>query len=220
MAPIKDNMKEAKEKGKKVLKSLVQKDGNGKFTPPPAPRPRREFLNNAMGMLFIFLVLMTVYSLISENRTKSTLIPISEVAADVARGDVAEIKAAGEGLTVLYKKGNITKLSQKEPGVGLSETLVNYGVPAERLREVKISVEKESGVGFWLRSLAPFIIPILFIAVFIWFLTRQVMGAGMQAFTFGQSKPRVIFPHDKKQKVTFKDVAGVREAKQELAEIV
>jgi len=220
MAPIKDNMKEAKEKGKKVLKSLVQKDGNGKFTPPPAPRPRREFLNNAMGMLFIFLVLMTVYSLISENRTKSTLIPISEVAADVARGDVAEIKAAGEGLTVLYKKGNITKLSQKEPGVGLSETLVNYGVPAERLREVKISVEKESGVGFWLRSLAPFIIPILFIAVFIWFLTRQVKGAGMQAFTFGQSKPRVIFPHDKKQKVTFKDVAGVREAKQELAEIV
>ena len=53
------------------------------------------------------------------------------------------------------------------------------------------------------------------IAVFIWFLTRQVKGAGMQAFTFGQSKARIIPPNDKKQRVTFKDVAGAKEAKEE-----
>jgi cell division protease FtsH len=42
----------------------------------------------------------------------------------------------------------------------------------------------------------------------------------MQAFTFGQSKARIISPDDKKQRVTFKDVAGAKEAKEELAEIV
>jgi cell division protease FtsH len=56
--------------------------------------------------------------------------------------------------------------------------------------------------------------------VIAWFITRQVRGAGMQAFTFGQSKARIISPDDKKQRVTFKDVAGAKEAKEELAEIV
>ena len=215
---LKDNMKEAKEKGKKVINALSPKDTKGK-TPPPE-RPMREFLNNAMGMVFIFLVLMTVYSFIAGNRTETSEIPISEVAADVARGDVVEVKVAGETLTVVYGKGNNEKLSHKEPGVAFSETLVNYGVPVERLQAVKISIVKEGGFTFWFINLAPYLIPLLLFAMLVWFFTRQVKGSGMQAFTFGQSKPRVIFPNDKKQKVTFKDVAGVKEAKQELAEIV
>ena len=182
--------------------------------------PWRDFLNNASSALFILLILMTAYSFIAENRSASTLIPISEVAADVARGDVSEIKIAGEALTVVYKKDAVVKEAKKEWGVALSETLRNYGVSAERLQAVKIGVEEESGLAYWFGALAPFIIPVFFIAVFIWFMTRQIRGAGMQALSFGQSKPRIIFPNDKKQKVTFKDVAGVKEAKQELAEIV
>lgn len=210
-----------KEKGKKAFKSFSPNSSHeqkGKSTPPP--HPWREFVNNATGMLFIFLVLMTVYSLIAENRTEVSDIPISEVAADVTRGDVGEIRISGEDLTIIYTKGNIEKQSKKEPGLGLSETFVNYGVPTEKLQTVKISVEKEGGLGYWFFNLVPYLIPLLFLGVLIWFFTRQVKGAGMQAFTFGQSKPRIIFPHDKKQKVTFKDVAGVKEAKQELLEIV
>ncbi len=212
------NLKEkVKEKGKKAFKPFIS-GGNGNG---PSPKsPGRELLNNAMATLFIFLVLLTVYSLITENRTAETYIPISEVAADVTRGDVSEIKVRGDELEVIYTKGGIVKNSKKEIGNPLSEVLVDFGVPAEALRKVKIGVEKESGFRYWFFSLAPFIIPILFIIVFIWFLSRQIKGAGMQAFTFGQSKPRIIFPHDKKQKVTFKDVAGVKEAKQELLEIV
>ena len=201
-----------------MLTRLAPEQGSGKEK--QSPRPGRELWNNAMSMLFIFLVLMTVYSLIAENRVKTSEAPISEVAADIARGDVAEIRIAGEKLTVVYGKGNIEKSAHKEPGVALSETLRNYGVLPEKLQAVKISVEKESGFAFWFANLAPFLIPALFILAFIWFLTRQIRGAGMQAFSFGQSKPRIIFPHDKKQKVTFKDVAGVKEAKEELTEIV
>ncbi len=215
---LQDDMKE---KGKKVLKNFSpKKSAPGPKPPPPPPRPGRELLSNAMAMLFIFLVLMTIYSLIVENRKKTTDVPISEVAADVERGDISEIHISGDELTVMYPKGNIEKSAKKETGSSLSETLKNYGVTPEKLQAVQITVEKEGGFAFWFTNLAPFIIPLLFIAIFIWFLTRQVRGAGMQAFTFGQSKPRIIFPSDKKQKVTFKDVAGVKEAKQELAEIV
>jgi len=64
------------------------------------------------------------------------------------------------------------------------------------------------------------LLPILFIVFFFWYLSRQVKGAGMQAFTFGQSKARITDPNDKNNKVTFKDVAGCKEAKEELKEIV
>jgi cell division protease FtsH len=115
---------------------------------------------------------------------------------------------------------NVVKVSQKESGLGLTETLANYGVTPAQLSAVSIEVKGASGFGFWLINLAPILIPILFIVFFIWFMTRQVRGAGMQAFSFGQSKARMISPDDKKQRVTFKDVAGVKEAKEELKEIV
>ncbi len=195
------------------------KNKRGEKSPPPKA-PWREALSNASSVLFIFLILMTVYSYLADNRSGAALIPISEVAADIARGDVAEIRTKGELLEVLYKKDEVTKSSKKEPYLALSETLRNYGVPPANLQAVKISIEEESGFSYWFGTLAPYLLPMLLIGIFIWFLMRQVRGAGMQALSFGQSKPRIIFPNDKKQKVTFKDVAGVREAKQELAEVV
>jgi cell division protease FtsH len=210
------------EKGKKVLRSFSSKRGGtgGRMLPPPPKRPGRDLWQNAMTMLLIFLALMTIYSFIAENTHEESVIPISEVASDIEHGDVSKIVVSGDTLAITYTKGDVVKQSKKEAGISLSETLGNYGVASEQLRAVEISVEREGGFLYWLVNLGPFIIPIFFILIFIWFLTRQVRGAGMQAFTFGQSKPRVIFPNDKKQKVTFKDVAGVKEAKEELKEIV
>ena len=71
-----------------------------------------------------------------------------------------------------------------------------------------------------LGQFAPFLFPLIFLGIIIWFLTRSVKGAGMQALSFGSSKARFIDPNDTSKKVTFKDVAGAKEAKQELEEIV
>src|SRR3989338_5438785 len=213
MASLKEKFRGRQEKGNNGNKG---RGGSGGGKP-----PGRDLLQSALTTLFIFIVLMTLYSFLTEGKKgEASEIPISEVAADIARGDVAEITISGDALEVVYAKGNITKRSKKEEGEPLSQTLLNYGVSAAQLQGVKIAVEKESGFAFWFANIAPFLIPVLFIVAFIWFLSRQIRGAGMQAFSFGQSKPRIIFPHDKKQKVTFKDVAGVKEAKQELAEIV
>jgi len=109
---------------------------------------------------------------------------------------------------------------QKETESSLSQTLFNYGVKPEALAKTAIEIKNESGFGYWLMNLLPFLLPILFIVFFFWYLSRQVKGAGMQAFTFGQSKARITDPNDKNNKVTFKDVAGCKEAKEELKEIV
>jgi cell division protease FtsH len=122
-------------------------------------------------------------------------------------------------LTATYE-GDVKKKSKKETNVALSETLSYYGISPEAFSKVKIEVRDESGFKYWFFNLAPIILPLILIGVFIWFLSRQVKGSGMQAFSFGQSKARMIDPRDAAQRITFADVAGAKEAKEELTEIV
>jgi cell division protease FtsH len=138
----------------------------------------------------------------------------------VRDGKVDTIQVEGSKLVAKYEDG-AEKISKKEPESSLSDTLKNYGVTSEELSAVKIDIQNPGGFGYWFANLAPILVPILFLLILIWYLSRQVKGgAGMQAFSFGQSKARVIYPDDTAQKVTFKDIAGVKEAKEELSEIV
>lgn len=193
---------------------------------PPQPRgpqaplpPKRPFWQSAVTIFLSILLLISLYSLIADEFTESDQIPLSQVARLVAEGEVENITVRGDELTLMLAD-DTERISQKETQASLVETLAAYGIEEEELSSVAITIEGSSGFVFWLGVVAPILIPILFIAFFIWFLSRQVKGAGMQAFTFGQSKARIIDPGDKSQQVTFKDVAGVEQAKEELLEIV
>ena len=170
--------------------------------------------------LLIFFLLIAVYSFLTDKAAPgSVTISLSELSTDIGKGTVSTITVDGDNLKATYKDG-IEKTSKKEPGNALTDTLVNYGVTALQISAVEIDIKEPSGFGYWAANLAPFLIPLIFIGFLIWFLSRQVKGAGMQAMSFGQSKARMTHPDDKKSKVTFKDVAGAKEAKQELSEIV
>ena len=199
--------------GKKPRRGLPM----GRF--PKMPRADNFWVNLATSILLLFL-LAGVYSYFAEGgATKPQDIPLSQLAADINTGLVTSIEVDGDDLNIVYAD-KAEKKSKKEAEAALSETLANYGVSNESLAKVEIDIKRESGWQFWLTVLAPFLAPLLLIAFFVWYLSRQVKGAGMQAFSFGQSKPRVIDPGDKVQRITFKDVAGAKEAKQELLEIV
>ena len=190
-----------------------------KKTPKSPKEPGGGVVSYVVSILLVFILLSSAYSYLS-NRTGSVeAIPISQLATDIKSGAVVSIVVSGDSLNLEYKDG-VKKTSKKETSEALTQTLVNYGVTKEQLAPIKIDIKNESGFGYWFSNLSPIIFPILFILIFIWFITRQVKGAGMQALTFGQSKARMIDPNDKSQRVTFKDVAGCKEAKEELGEIV
>jgi cell division protease FtsH len=191
-----------------------KKSGGGMFNP-GGPG----FMGNLLSTVLVFLVLISVYTLITTNNAAQKEIPLSQVAQDVKAGQVSTIKISGNDLALTYADGS-KKTSVQESSTGLPETLATYGVTPDQLSKVSISIEGQTGFKFWFLQLAPIILPIIFLAVLFWFLTRQVRGAGMQAFTFGQSKARMIDPADTAQRVTFADVAGAKEAKEELLEIV
>lgn len=174
-----------------------------------------------LGMAFaVFLVLSAGYSLVREyivNESES--VPISQVAADIDARKITTITVEGDSITALYTDKS-EKTSRKETETSLTETLANYNLPQEKIDAVKIEIKDEGGVRFWFLTLAPLLVPVLLLFGIIWYLSRQMRGAGMQAFTFGRSMARLTNPEDQVQKVTFADVAGAKEAKEELAEIV
>ena len=186
---------------------------------PKMPRSDSFWVNLATSVLLL-LLLAGAYGYFASDQTKAPAeIALSQLAQDVQAGKVATIIVDGDDLAVTYAD-KTEKKSKKEPDAALSQTLFNYGVSKDALDKVTIDIKRQSSWQFWLQTLAPFLAPLLLIGFFIWYLSRQVKGAGMQAFSFGQSKHRVTDPTDQSQRVTFKDVAGAKEAKIELLEIV
>ncbi len=178
-----------------------------------------QFLSNLATAVLVFLIIATLYSMVAGDKSKIAEIAVSQLAQDINAGTVKSISVVGGVVNVEYIDGT-KKKSKKEVEESLSQTLVNYGVLSENLAKVAIEIKSESGFGYWALNMLPFLLPIFLILFFFWFISRQVKGAGMQAFSFGNSKARLIDPDDTNQKVTFKDVAGAKEAKEELIEIV
>lgn len=179
------------------------------------------FWNNMLSTVLVLMLVVAAYSYFIEKKVEVQEISLSQIAADVKEGSVKEIVVRGSKLEVSYKDESRAKAEgKKETDSSVTETLTNLGVGHDALSAVSIDVKNETGFAYYLGTFAPFLFPLFFLLIIIWFFTRSVRGAGMQALNFGMSKARVIDPSDQSQKVTFKDVAGAKEAKQELEEIV
>ena len=168
----------------------------------------------------MMLVAFLVVSLTRNNQGSVAAMDIGEVAKLARAGDVDRITVNGQDLTVETEDGK-TYNSRKEDRGSVVEALQDLGVPASAFGsdadQIVIQVKVPS---IW-TNITPLlfsVVPVLLMAGFFIFLMRQAQGAGNQAFSFGKSKARV-FTGDKPT-VTFQDVAGAEEAKQELEEVV
>ncbi|OHA02825.1 MAG: cell division protein FtsH [Candidatus Sungbacteria bacterium RIFCSPHIGHO2_02_FULL_52_23] len=179
----------------------------------------KKFSKSLVWAITILLGISLLYSAVAGLTAQDKEISLSDLVAKINAGEVAAIDIVDASLAVKLKNGEELS-AQKEAEAGLTETLRNYGVEPAKLKDVQIAVKSSSGMSFVLGVLLPILAPVLLIAFFIWFTGRQVHKGSMQAFTFGQSRARLISPESETQKTTFKDVAGVKEAKEELKEVV
>jgi cell division protease FtsH len=183
-----------------------------------SPLKNSNFLEQLLITGLIFFILITGFNSLINWSSKTRELPISEVARLVQAGEVKKITVYNSEVEVVNNKDEKLK-AQKDTATSLEETLASYGVTAEAMQKVNIAVDNKTFSGFFV-SLLPILIPVLLFVVMGIFFARSLKGAGMQAMSFGQSKAKIIDPKDEKQKITFKDVAGAKEAKQELGEIV
>ncbi|MDB5259791.1 MAG: ftsH [Candidatus Nomurabacteria bacterium] len=201
-----------------MAKNKFQNRGdNKKAGGPKSGMKFRGITQQLVGAFIIFMVITWAYSYIQTGKNTPT-IPISEFASLVSQKQISSITVAGDTITGI-KEDKTSVQSKKEANASIFQTLSAYGVSTSTLSTTNITVQGEKGLAFW-GSLIPIILPILFLAFMIWWLARGIKGANMQALSFGQSRAKIIDPNDAKEKVTFKDVAGAKEAKEELMEIV
>lgn len=144
---------------------------------------------------------------------------ISELSTLVLNGEIKSISVVGSQLSVVDQRDQ-KFVSKRDVSESLETTFSKYGVSSEQLQAVTITNTDDKSVGGYILLFLPFLLPLLLIGLFFYMLTRQMKAGGMQAMTFGQSKAKIIDPDDISQKKTFADVAGAKEAKQELLEIV
>ncbi len=145
-------------------------------------------------------------------------VPLSEVTTLLKEEKVNSLLVAPGKLTAEIKESD-TKLEATISGnTEIPQYFTESGVTTEQISAVKIEFKNTSFATVLAGTILPFLIPFLLIALFIFFLMRQVQGSNNRALTFGQSS--VKLNDELKNKVRFSDVAGAKEAKEELSEIV
>ena len=169
-------------------------------------------------LLFIAIVAMVYFNIQKQPSGQGPLV-ISTVAQQIEAGKVARIIVNNDSsLTVISTgAGSVEQTSHKEPETTLVDQLLALGVTPEQLAKVSIEANPPSPWAGVL-TLASYLLPVILFAVLFWFIFRQAQGSNNAAMAFGKSKARMF--SGEHPTVTFEDVAGIDESKDELKEVV
>lgn len=177
-----------------------------------------------LNVFIFFLILIFIYSSVSsilekKDTRKEVEVSMGEIVKNINLSTTTK-NIIVDGAKVSLESGTDTLyIAKKESGESFLNILKNYEVSSNTLSLLNIKVKNEEDSSFW-SIILPILLPILFLGLMIYMLMRGVKGANMQALSFGQTRAKLIDPNDSKKKITFKDVAGAKEAKQELEEVV
>ncbi len=163
------------------------------------------------------LLISTLFSSYTLNSDKPEEIGMTALVEEVQAQSVERIEIEGAEVTVILKDGR-KQTTRKESSVSLSEELISYGITAQELKAAGLTVKDRSTRSYLLGVILPSLLPLFLLIFIFWFMFRQMQGANNKAMSFGMSNAREI--KDTKQKITFADVAGAKEAKIELQEVV
>ena len=179
----------------------------------------RSIAKNILLFFVLLFILGAVFSLYNQPVVKPKAMSIGELVQNIDEEKVKSIAIDSEKLEItLTNDEKFTTV--KEPEDSLTTILKNYNVDPLKIRKVAIEVKTTPGWLMLIQALLPFLIPFLIILGFFWFMSRQVQGMNNRAMSFGQSGAKEAEPKGGKDRVAFKDVAGAKEAKEELQEIV
>ena len=180
----------------------------------------KNLIKNFLAIFLIFLVVASIFTLFSQPFEEVKELSFTQLVSDINQGNIKEITVSGNNLEVVYRDDTKAK-SIKETESALSQSLTDYGADKNKLEAVNVSIKEEGGFATWAPLALFTILPLLLFGVFFWMIFRQAKVGATQAFDFTKARARLFGAEGHtKERITFKDVAGLKEAKEELKEIV
>jgi cell division protease FtsH len=171
---------------------------------------------NIIWAIITLIILSLIFSYFVGPTKQPTTLNLDQLVADINNNQIKQIKVNGDELDIAMSNGS-TAVAQKEDGVSITDTLKNLGVNQPAMQNVDLEIVNQSGWEYWAGILIDPLLTLLIIGFFFWFMFRQAKTGVNQAFQFGRSNLKLSTVKDK---VMFKDVAGLKEAKEELIEVV
>jgi len=179
-------------------------------------------IKNFVSVILILIMVGGVFSLFYTPTDQTNEISATQLVNDINQDKINKITVSGNQLTVRYTEDK-TATSMKEDGSSLTDLLNNLGVNKEKLQNIEIDIVPiKEDVWSWLMPILIFgILPLVVFGLFFWTMIKQAKSGAVQVFDFTKAKARIFGAEGHgKEKITFKDVAGLKEAKEELVEIV
>jgi cell division protease FtsH len=176
----------------------------------------RVIRNGLLWMVVGALAILLLFNVIQGPQNTQNSVSLSSVAEDIKNGNVDRVIVQENQLRV-FKRGGAEVLSRKEDGVGFIEAMKSFDVTQDQLSKITIQNDRPSQFNNWLALLSSFL-PLVVFGGLLLFMLRQAQSGNNQALSFGRSRAKL--QTGDKPTVTFADVAGVDEAKQELQEVV
>jgi cell division protease FtsH len=171
-------------------------------------------IKNFFLWIVILFVTASIFASFQQAGKMQAEKPLSQVLSDIREEKIKEVEVKERELVLTYKNGDKV-ISYKEPQSSFLEILQNANIDPKKV-QLKVSSNSFFDIPIW--EAIGNLLPIIFMVGFFWFLMRQAKGAQSSLFSFGQSTAK-LFDREK-PKVTFADVAGVDEAKEEMEEVV
>ncbi|HEX5797476.1 MAG TPA: ATP-dependent zinc metalloprotease FtsH [Candidatus Saccharimonadales bacterium] len=174
-------------------------------------KPNRNFKN--AGFVALLLLFGLIIYVSSNQPSELKEVAFSDVVQQANKGEIKKIEISGNELKITpQNQDQPTQKSRKEAGASIYEQGLKQDAP------VVVDNKPESNTGAFWQQLGLALLPIFLIGLLLFYMLRSAQGQGNQALSFGKSRARLY--GNEKEKVTFKDIAGSLEAKEDLEEIV
>jgi cell division protease FtsH len=186
--------------------------------------PQNGLLKNLLTIVLFLVILTFLFSFLNTSQTAPKSVNLKDLAISVNEGQVESVEIRNkedfQEVSVKLKSGE-EQIVQKDKDTSLETVLrEDYGVSQDKITELNINRIQKSSTEIWAAALLPTVITLIFIGFLLWLMFGKAQQANNQAMSFGKSTAKLFAPGEPKTKITFKDVAGAKEAKEELKEIV
>src|SRR5690242_10253504 len=186
------------------------------------PRMDTKWLRNSFVYLIILVAIIALFFTVVQQGGTPDVKPVAlnDLAQRIKQGQIKSIEVTDDRVTATATNpgGADQKLSTRTgANTNFLDAMHNFGVTPDELANVSYTVKDPPQISNWLGILVN-LLPLIFFGAILLFMMRQAQGSNNQALSFGKSRARMFMGN--KPTITFQDVAGVEEAKQELQEVV